>query len=274
MIKNILKGFIIGIAKIVPGVSGSMMAISFGVYEEVLEIIADLKNINTKKVIFLTTLFLGIVSGICLFSKAVKYFLNAFYLPTTLLFIGLIIGGAKITLKEMSNTENGYLKTTLLEKLIFVLSFSFCILISFNIDIKFINFHNNEILIYFILGIIEAFSSIVPGISGTAIFMSLGYYDMIINFFSNIFHPSNLNFGIFFLLGIIVGIIILAKLITYLFTNYRKKTYIAVLGFMSSSIIIMFAKALEKGFNTISITCGFILMYLGYKFTIKMTNLL
>ncbi|MBQ9011614.1 MAG: DUF368 domain-containing protein [Bacilli bacterium] len=58
MFKNILKGIIIGIAKIVPGVSGSMIAISFGVYKPTLETISNLKKLTFNKIKFLISLFL------------------------------------------------------------------------------------------------------------------------------------------------------------------------------------------------------------------------
>ena len=120
MIKNILKGFIIGIAKILPGVSGSMLAISLNVYERLLGIIADIKTTTKKEFKFLFSILTGALVGISFLSGSVKWFLNNFYFPTMLLFIGLIIGGlpeiVNIIKNKWKNKKN---------IIIFILSFTF-----------------------------------------------------------------------------------------------------------------------------------------------------
>ena len=105
MIKNVLKGFIIGIGKIIPGVSGSMLAISLGVYEKILEIIANLKFITINKFFFLSTIILGALISTSIFSKGVKWLLDNFYFSIMLLFIGLIIGGFPDIYKEVKNSK-------------------------------------------------------------------------------------------------------------------------------------------------------------------------
>ena len=99
IIINLLKGIVIGIGKIIPGVSGAVIAISLGVYEKGLEAITKINKENIK---FLINIGSGIVISIILFSKLILYFMNNYYLPTMLLFIGLIIGGT-FELKKISN---------------------------------------------------------------------------------------------------------------------------------------------------------------------------
>ena len=92
-IRLIVKGLIIGLGKIIPGVSGGMLAISLGVYEKGLDALSHFfRNVkeNTK---FLCLLGLGILISVVLMSKLIKFSLDNYYLPTMLLFIGLIAGG-------------------------------------------------------------------------------------------------------------------------------------------------------------------------------------
>jgi len=261
MIKNILKGFIIGIGKIIPGVSGSMLAISMGVYERALKILSDVRKAKATDFVFLLTLAFGVFLGISLFSKGVKWVLSACYLPTILLFIGLILGGVPDIVKEM-NFRNKDKFVNIKYIFIFILSFLFSYLItklgagtfeigSIKNGFDLSNIGNVGTLIvnlflFFVIGLIEAFSSIVPGISGTAIFMSLGCYDLLLSFYANIFNPSFWIFGFFFFAGVISGIIILAKVITYLFARCKTATYWAILGFMVASIVVMISMAFES----------------------------
>lgn len=274
MKNNIFKGFIIGVGKIIPGVSGSMLAISLGVYEKLLGIIADIRRITVSKFCYLFSLVIGICLGICLFSRGVKWLLDVFYLPTMLLFIGLIIGGMPEIVKSLTSRGNKS-GSKIISLAIFVLAFTFSYMIS-NLS-GFGSLDNGltgNVFIYFVLGVIEAFSSIVPGISGTAIFMSLGCYDMLLSFFSNLFNPYYFKFGIFFALGILTGVVVLAKLITYLLKNYKANTYYAIFGFMLSSLFVMFSQMFGAEFNIFELLVGLVLLMVGYKITSLLENLL
>ena len=274
MIRNIFKGFIIGIAKIMPGVSGSMLAISLNVYERLLGIIADIRHITKEKFKFLFAIVFGALIGISLLSGSIKWLLNSFYFPIMLLFIGLITGGLPELLVVLKNKWR-----CIRNVIIFILSFTFSYILA---NLGTVNvLASNNVLMYFGLGLIEAFSSIIPGISGTAIYMSLGVYETILDFFSNIFNPAYFKFGIFFTVGLFLGIIIIAKTITYLLKKYKVETYYAIFGFMIASIFIMFKESFSDIFNKpidgltiLEMVCGFIFLYVGYKLTVKINSLL
>lgn len=95
-----IKGVIIGIGKIIPGVSGSVLAMSLGIYEEAIKAINHFFKDISRHFKFLFVVGLGIITSVVLTSNIIKYFLNHFYLPTMLLFIGLIIGGISLFLKK------------------------------------------------------------------------------------------------------------------------------------------------------------------------------
>ena len=88
---NILKGIIIGIAKIVPGLSGTVLMISFNLYDKAISAITRFFDNPKSNFKFLLTLFMGVMIGIVFFSKIVSYFINNYYIYTISLFIGLIL---------------------------------------------------------------------------------------------------------------------------------------------------------------------------------------
>ena len=96
----IIKGFIIGIGKIIPGVSGAMLAITLGEYEKIIEAISNIKKNTIKNTKYLSTIGIGIILAITLTSKIIVKCLNMHYFPTMLLFIGMIIGGIPKIIKE------------------------------------------------------------------------------------------------------------------------------------------------------------------------------
>lgn len=276
MIKNIIKGFIIGTGKIMPGVSGSMLAISLNIYEKLLNIIANIKKTNYPSLKFLISITIGILISIITFSKIIKWSLNAFYIPIMFFFTGLILGGTQDIIKkiEIHKSNNNIIK----HFIIFMASFTLSLKLT---QISSINFNStNNISNFFLLGLIEAFTSIIPGISGTAIYMSLGVYDTILNLFSNLLNPKYIIKTLIFGLGILTGIYTSAKIITYLLKKYKNYTFITILGFMSSAIIIMIKQTIVYILRlqtniivTINIAIGLILLLVGTKITKTINSL-
>ena len=105
---NFIKGFVIGIGKIVPGVSGAMLAISLGVYDKAIYYICNFKNDIKNGFKYLFPLGVGIIISIVLFSKVISLCLNKYYVITMLFFIGLIIGGIPDVLNKV-NKNNYYI---------------------------------------------------------------------------------------------------------------------------------------------------------------------
>ncbi len=218
-----LKGFIIGIGKVIPGVSGSLLAIRLNVYEDIIKSINCFFSDIRKNSIFLSKLGIGLISAIILGSHIIIFLLDNLYLPTMILFILLIISGIPSVLKE----TNSYLVS--------LISFILYMLILYIPSLNIINTN------YYVMGFIEAFTTIIPGISGTAIFMSLGMYDELLALFSNIL-SFELNKIIPFCIGIILGSLIIVRFIDYCFNNYRNRTYGVILGLLIGSIVSMIIK--------------------------------
>ncbi len=217
-----IKGFIIGLGKIIPGVSGSLLAIRLNVYEDMINSINNLFSDFRKNILFLTKLALGILLAIILGSHIIMYFLENYYLITMAVFLLLIISGIPMVLKE----ANSYYLSLI----------SFLIYISL-LFLPQLSLFNN----YYFMGFLEAFTTIVPGISGTALFMSFGLYDELLTLFSNIY-LLEFNKLIPFSIGLLLGGLILIRFIAQCFNKHRGKTYSVILGLLVGSIISMLIK--------------------------------
>lgn len=249
-----LKGVLIGIGKIIPGVSGAVIAVILGVYDKGLNAITNLNN--KKNILFLIKIGLGILLGIILFSNVIKYLFNNYYVYTILFFIGLILGGTTEIIDKVDKRDYKYSV---------IISIILCIISLLNINNSY-TMKNSivDYIIFFIGGIIESMGTIIPGLSSTALLLNLGIYDKIINTISNLLQ-FNIDYKIIipFCLGILSSIIILSKLIANLFNNYEKKTYSVILGLVISSVIILIIKLFATKVKIIELLIGLILMIIG-----------
>lgn len=259
----ILKGIIIGIGKIIPGVSGGMLAISLNVYDKSIEAISNFFKDIKSNTLFLTKLGLGIIIAIVLFSKIINYSLTYYYLPTMLFFIGLIIGGIPSIIKETKKEVNLKNINLSLIAIIFILGIGFLSKIfSFN------KVDDSHFFILIIMGIIEALTMIIPGISGTAILMMLGYYNLIIEAFSNLTVPTlfmdSITILIPFGIGIILGVICLVKVINLFLNKYRIKSYYLILGFVISSIFLLLVNLFKLNYSISTILFNILFLVIGF----------
>lgn len=256
----ILKGMFIGIGKVIPGVSGSLIALSLGLYEDIIDILSKpLKKIKDN-IIFLGMISIGIIISIILGSKVINFMLNTFYMQTMFLFSGLILGSLEET-KGKANKKCSILFTII----IFII-----MLIVLNIKTLSFEFSNNykDYLYIIIIGFIDAVSMIIPGLSGTAIFMLIGCYDELLYIFSNLLKLLVVNpFMIISLsIGLFIGIILTSKLMRYLLQKKSSFIYSVILGFSISSILFLLLKSLNN-FKIIELIISIILLILGYVIT-------
>lgn len=243
-----IKGLIIGIGKIIPGISGAIIAIKLNVYEKSLEIICNFFKDVRKNFKFILPLIIGILIGILLFSKAIVYLLNNHYLSIMLLFIGLILGTVKIEKKQINLTS-----VILLSTIIYLMTN------------KIVNIGVYNFYIIILMGIIDAFSMIAPGVSGTALLTGFGYYDMVMRGISNIDLKIIMPFGI----GLIIGIYFISKLMNYLFKNYKQQTNSIINLLIIASVVTMFMQTLNNTYSISNIIISLVLLLIGYRITSK-----
>lgn len=256
---NLIKGFVIGIGKIIPGVSGSVLAITLGVYDKSVEYLSNIKINRKEKIKYLLPLGIGIIISIIIFSKIITILLDKYYQITMLFFIGLVLGGIPEIIKK-TKKENS---------IITIISFILFFIISItNIDSSYILKGNIiDIIMLFISGLLEAFGTVVPGVSSSALLMITGTYNIIISSIGNITNISNilLNIKIIvpFILGLLLGIILLIKVINYLLKKYESILYSFVLGVLLSSIILLIIKTFQVETTIVELVLGLIFLLIG-----------
>ncbi len=264
----VLKGMLIGLGKVIPGISGSLIAVSLGVYERAIDAISHFfKNIK-ENIVFLGTLAFGLILSIAFGSKIVIYLLEFCYVPTMLLFIGFIAGVFPSLYQKIQNHD----KTLI--AFFFLAVFGVLCLNYFSSNSNFYPQKSMESYITILgIGFLDAATMVIPGISGTAIFMILGCYSFALNLFGSLSNLqeiySNLPYFIFFGLGLMLGVIFVSKLMYYCFQNYKNITYAFIMGFTISSIIVLLQKVFASSYTLLDLVIGIFLAMIGYRFSIK-----
>lgn len=268
----IFKGFVIGIGKIIPGVSGAILAIMLNVYEPALDAIANLKKNIFNNLKLLAMLGIGIILAIILGSNIVLYFLEHYFLQTMALFLGLMLSGTIPILKEVKTAT---FKDKMLSLLLFVSLFSLSF-INFNTqDIK-VDFHLFQIIMYFMSGIIDVACSIIPGISGTAFLMLIGTYESILHTLGNMLTISYLFKNLYIILpffsGIIIGGYFISKMVNYCFKKYHMKSYCCILSFSFFSIALLIQNIITKSYTLVEFLYSLLFLIFGFLLSHKMNN--
>ena len=254
--KNMFKGIIIGIGKVLPGVSGAILAILLGVYDKSIYYVNNFFDNKRESIKFLLPLGIGIIIAIILFSKLISVCLNKYYFYTMMLFIGMIIG----CLPEIGNR--------IIKKNYFLIFMGF--ILFFFVSIGNINnvyvIKNNfvDMIIFFISGICEAIGTVVPGISSAALLMILGTYNIIIDTLGNVQDIMiNIRIIIPFIIGGFIGVLFLIKVIEYFLNNHKNNTYNFILGIVISSIILLIIQTFKYKYIIFKLIIGIIFLLMG-----------
>ena len=252
---DIIKGILIGIANIIPGVSGGTMAVSLGIYDKLISSISNLLKDWKKSLVTLLPIILGCGIGIVGFTYAIEYLLSHHTFVTCMAFVGLILGGIPILLislkKELAKTSS---KIGISGILAFVFLFAVAVFLPMmNAEDEVLKtFHATPGIMaaLFFVGIIASATMVIPGVSGSLVMMILGYYYGIINTIKSFldalkaFDMPGLIHGFALLMpfgiGVLLGIFLIAKLITFLFEKFGIQTYCAILGLIIASPFAIF----------------------------------
>lgn len=266
-----IKGFFMGIANIIPGVSGGTLAITMGIYEDLINAISHFFTKLKQNITFLLPVGIGAILSILLGSKVIGYSLEKFPLPTILFFVGLILGGLPMLSRK---TKGNMTKKNII---IFLATFVFVIALMFLKTGKQVSFASMNILSYillFFVGMIASATMIIPGISGSFMLMVMGYYQPIINTINTLTKMQDIGKCFMILipfgLGVLVGIVLIAKLIEFLFKKYEVPTYFGIIGFVLASIIGIFTSTANLTFAIVPFIIGLVLFAIGFVIAYKL----
>ena len=273
MLKKILQGIVVGIANIIPGVSGGTMMVAMGLYDKLIHSITHLKSEFKESMKLLLPIFAGAGLAIVLLSRLFEFLLANYPIPTNFAFCGLIAGSLPFIFKKVK----GHSVST--GKLIpFFIFFGIVILMAVLGEnggaAADVSFGLVNILKLFAVGVIAAATMVVPGVSGSMMLMLLGYYDTIIetiNDFIDALIAFNLNevlrvFGILapFGIGIVIGIFAIAKLIEFIFKKAEIHAYYGIIGLILASPIAILMKTDWSQFSIPLLAIGIITFIGGW----------
>lgn len=262
----VAKGFVIGIANIIPGVSGGTLAITLGIYERLIKAISHFFTNLKENIKFLVPIAVGAVLSLLILSNVIGYALDHYPIPTTLLFVGLIFGGVPLLYRHVK-TE----KKSGSNLLIFFITFAIVTIFAFlkegNFSVDLSNLNLFGYILLFIVGMVAAATMVIPGISGSFMLMLLGYYQPIINTIRNLTRFDDLTKSFMILIpfgiGVLVGIVLIAKLIEFLLEKYEVQTYFGILGFVLASVLTLIYGLFGNSFDIVQILIGVVTFFIG-----------
>ena len=225
--KNFLKGIIVGIGGIAPGLSGSVLLVIFGLYQKTIDAIGTLFKNFKKNILFLVPLFLGFGVGILLFSKVIDFFLSNFEMQTRFTFLGLVIGTIPLFYKEVKKEgfSNKYYAIIIISAILGIYLFTVN-------KGAFPQIENPNLLQSILLGVAVAASSIIPGVDSAVILSTLGMYELYVT------SLANFNLGILIPagIGLVFGALKISFIISKLIKNYYTITFSIIFGLFISII--------------------------------------
>lgn len=279
MIKSFFKGVVIGIANIVPGVSGGTMMVSMGIYDKLIHCITHLFSEFKKSVLFLLPIAVGMVAAIAGSSFGLTYLFEHFPVQTNLLFVGLILGGLPAIWKNVKGKKIkvGHAAACML---FFALVVGMAVMGETEgqaADLSF-GFFNAVKLVG--VGIITSATMVIPGVSGSMVLMLMGFYYPVLNtvkeFFSDLaaFNVQGLLKGcgilIPFGIGVVAGIFGVAKLVEIVFEKFPLYAYWAIIGLIVSSPVAILLMGTFPAVTVLSVVTGVAALAVGAVIAMKL----
>lgn len=232
-----IKGFLMGAANVVPGVSGGTMALITGIYEEIIGALNSVMEPATWKALihgkfkefwkaihgrFLIALVIGVAASIFSLAKLIETQLAYHSIQVWAFFFGLIVASAVVMFIGIKDWK---LRDILMVIIGLALGVAVCTLSPTETP--------DDLWFIFICGAISICTMILPGISGSFILVIMSKYDYIMSAISEL----NIPVLVVFALGCAVGILAFAKFLHWLLARWQKQTMLVLLGFVLGSLV-------------------------------------
>lgn len=239
-IKNIivaLKGFAMGAANVIPGVSGGTIALLTGIFNELIESLNALMSVSTWKLLlegkvkefwntihgtFLLWLAIGVVLSVFSLAKLMEYVLSHHPVQTWAFFFGLIIVSAIFMLSDIKDWKGSDVMWLVIG---IALGAVICTLSPTETT--------SDLWFIAVCGAIAVCTMILPGISGSFILVLLGKYEYVMKAVSEL----NVPVLAVFTLGCVIGIVAFSKILHWLIGKYEKPTLLVLIGFTLGALV-------------------------------------
>ena len=239
-LKYLISGAIIGVANIIPGVSGGTMAVILNIYDQLIASFSKFRKHWKQSLKLLIPIAIGAAAGIVAFSWLIKFLLEKFPLATTYFFIGLILGSIPMIFRRATSP-----RFKPLNLIPFVIAVGVMVGLAFvgqdeteaAVLIKDFDWMNTILL--FFASMVAAAAMILPGVSGSMILMIFGVYPSVLTAISEMNFVVLIPAGI----GIVIGLVGGAKLIGLFLKHCPQATFWTILGLIVGSLFTLFKNA-------------------------------
>lgn len=238
---NVIKGMVIGVSNIIPGVSGGTMAVVLGIYDKIISSATGFFKNWKKNTFFLGQLAVGAGIGILAFSKVITFLFENYPSQTNMFFIGLILGSAPLIFKKATES-----KVNKVNYIWFIVAFIALAVMGLMSEPTSANEVIGKLTLgtgisLLLSGFIAAATMILPGVSGSLVLMMIGMYNPILNAVSEFNIPVLMLVAI----GVLLGFVTMAKVIEMLFNKHPQTAYFTILGLILGSVF-----GIYQGFGT------------------------
>ncbi|MGB9789739.1 MAG: DUF368 domain-containing protein [Thermotoga caldifontis] len=216
---NILRGFLIGLTNLIPGVSGATMAVILGIYEKLIGTVSNLMRFRftREQILFIATVGTGIVTAIFAGSIGMKKLLEAYPAVAYAIFFGLILGSLPGLFREIGKFR--------------VIHFTIGATLMVAVELMPRAVQLSQTFL-FLAGVVAACAMVLPGISGSLILLILGAYGPVIEGVAKL----NLSIVVPFGIGVILGIVLMAIIMDWFTKTFPSQTRSFTFGLVVASI--------------------------------------
>lgn len=232
-----LKGVVVGIANMVPGVSGGTIAVLLGLYDELMEAFGAFFSSEggwRRNLLFLLPVVVGVVIGTIGFARIIGFLLANYPLQTNLFFVGLIVGSLPHLVRHIDRSV--VRRRPVLSAGLFVVGAMSVLLMGLadspSATMPLTDTSTRTLLIILLAAVVSSFALVIPGLSGSFILLLLGLYTTMQTAFST---PNWTLVGVF-VLGNLIGIALIARAIHWLLRRFHSLTYCVIIGLVLGSI--------------------------------------
>ncbi len=268
---DMARGAAIGIAMIIPGVSGGTLAVLMNVYDKLIGAISNLRRDFKNSFFFLLPILLGAAIGVIAAYFPLKYALKYAPFPTVLLFVGLMVGSCPKIIKD--GIKQGFKPLNIVSIIIPLAAvIGICFIPSLGKADLSPSMQWYGYILIILIGMVGSCALVIPGVSGSMLLLILGYYEAIFDTVSALKTDFGHSVLVLFLFaaGVIIGFFSIAKLMKLFMTKFPRGTLWAIIGFVIGSIPAIlitynsnFPEQPYPSLNTAHIAVGIVLCVLG-----------
>ena len=273
---SVFVGFSIGLSIIVPGISGSTIAIIMKVYDKLMYSFSNIFKKFKICFIFLIPIGIGAVLGFAIGFVLVMLLLEAFPFITICFFVGLMAGTYPILLKEIKGEKITAKKSSLfLGGILVPIIFGACSFFAGSGN-SLIDLQIGHYILFVVIGVLISLTQIIPGLSATVLLMIFGYYTALLNGVKEVFDaPKIILVYLCLILGFVIGIIVFSKGINYLLENHKMMFFFVICGLSLGSMVSVFIgsdcltiyKSWTSSSAIVDATVGALMLALGFAVT-------